>query len=246
MVPNGYDLYFATVATAAAALIGLLFVAVSLREESIFGGKARAAGEALAIMAFIGLVNSFTVAVLALIPDTNVGFAAIVLAVISIVGIMRMNNRLHTARNWFVLAITLAAYGAQAVYGAVLIAQPHAVGGLPSLAYILLITLVVSLQRAWSLLRGRHLTEEHSDSGPATFRTARTRAGATSTSLEVCIGLPPPPSPPTTTHSSSTSTARLSPLCPAPAAGRSTVTRPTPPSSHAIRADGGTGLLCTS
>jgi transposase-like protein len=35
-------LYFATVATAAAALIGLLFVAVSLREEPIFGGKARA------------------------------------------------------------------------------------------------------------------------------------------------------------------------------------------------------------
>jgi hypothetical protein len=31
--------------------------------------------------------------------------------VISIVGIMQMNNRLHTARNWFVLAITLAAYG---------------------------------------------------------------------------------------------------------------------------------------
>jgi hypothetical protein len=54
------------------------------------------------------------------------------------------------------------------------------------------------------------------------------------------------PSPPTTTHSISTSTARLSPLCPAPAAGRSTVTRPTPPSSHAVRADGGTGLLCTS
>jgi hypothetical protein len=33
---------------------------------------------------------------------------------------------------------------------------------------------------------------------------------------------------------------------PAPAAGRSTVTRPTPPSGHAARADGGTGLLCTS
>jgi hypothetical protein len=33
---------------------------------------------------------------------------------------------------------------------------------------------------------------------------------------------------------------------PRTAAGRSTVTRPAPPSSHAVRADGGTGLLCTS
>jgi len=167
MVPDRYDLYFATVATGAAALIGLLFVAISLREESIFGGKARAAGEALAIMAFIGLVNSFTVALLALIPDANAGIAAIVLAVVSIVGIMRMNNRLHIARNGLVLAISLAAYGAQAVYGVVLIAQPHAVGGLPSLAYILFVTLVVSLQRAWSLRRGQHLAGEPDDSRPA-------------------------------------------------------------------------------
>jgi hypothetical protein len=168
MVPDRYDLYFATVATAAAALIGLLFVAISLREESIFGGKAKAAGEALAILAFIGLVNSFTVALLALIPGTNAGIAAIVLAVVSIVGVMRMNNRLHTARNGLVLAITLAAYGAQAVYGIVLIAQPHAAGGLLSLAYILFVTLVVSLQRAWSLLRGQHLAEKSDDSRPAT------------------------------------------------------------------------------
>ena len=59
MVPGAYDAYFAAMATAAAALIGLLFVAVSVRDDTIFGPRAMPGGEALAVTAFIGLVSSF-------------------------------------------------------------------------------------------------------------------------------------------------------------------------------------------
>ncbi len=65
-----YDAYLGAVATAAAALIGLLFVAVSVRDDTIFGPNAIPGGEALAITAFIGLVNSFVVSLLGLIPAT--------------------------------------------------------------------------------------------------------------------------------------------------------------------------------
>ena len=58
MVPNVYDAYLGAVATAAAALIGLLFVAVSVRDDTIFGPKAIPGGEALAITAFTGLADS--------------------------------------------------------------------------------------------------------------------------------------------------------------------------------------------
>jgi hypothetical protein len=54
MVPGAYDAYFGAAATASAALIGLLFVAVSVRDDSIFGPKATPGGEALAIIAFTG------------------------------------------------------------------------------------------------------------------------------------------------------------------------------------------------
>ena len=47
-----YDAYLGAVATAAAALIGLLFVAVSVRDDTIFGPSAIPGGEALAITAF--------------------------------------------------------------------------------------------------------------------------------------------------------------------------------------------------
>jgi hypothetical protein len=76
MVPSAYDAYFTAAATAGAALIGLLFVAVSVRDETIFGPEAIPGGEALAITAFTCLVNSFVVSLLALIPRTNIGIAA--------------------------------------------------------------------------------------------------------------------------------------------------------------------------
>ena len=100
-------------ATAAAALIGLLFVAVSVRDDTIFGPNAMPGGEALAITAFTGLVNSFVVSLLGLIPKINIGEPAVIMAVISIVAIVRLQRRLHTGRNLIVLAITLLAYAAQ-------------------------------------------------------------------------------------------------------------------------------------
>src|SRR6266513_5532860 len=73
MVPAVYDAYLAAMATAAAALIGLLFVAVSVRDDTIFGPNAIPGGEALSITAFTGLVNSFVVSLLGLIPKINIG-----------------------------------------------------------------------------------------------------------------------------------------------------------------------------
>jgi hypothetical protein len=48
VVPGSYVAYFTGAATAAGALIGLLFVAVSLRPDSIFGTTATAQGRLIA------------------------------------------------------------------------------------------------------------------------------------------------------------------------------------------------------
>jgi hypothetical protein len=156
MVPGVYDAYFAAMATAAAALIGLLFVAVSVRDDTIFGPKAMPGGEALAITAFTGLVSSFVVSLLGLIPKVNIGEPAVIMAVIGIVAIVRLQRRLHTGRNVIVLAITLLAYAAQFGFGVLLLVDPHS-DQLLNLSIIVFVTLIVSLQRAWSLLKGKHL-----------------------------------------------------------------------------------------
>jgi hypothetical protein len=157
MVPGVYDAYLAAMATAAAALIGLLFVAVSVRDDTIFGPNAMPGGEALAITAFTGLVNSFVVSLLGLIPHTNIGEPAVIMAVISIVAIVRLQRRLHIGRNPIVLAIALLTYAAQLGLGVLLLVDPHDSDQLINLSIIVFVTLIVSLQRAWSLLRGRHL-----------------------------------------------------------------------------------------
>ena len=157
MVPGVYDAYFATLATAAAALIGLLFVAVSVRDDTIFGPNAMPGGEALAITAFTGLVNSFVVSLLGLIPKVNIGEPAVIAAVITIVTIARLQQRLHARRSLLVGAVTLLACAVQFVLGVLLLVNPQNSNLLINLCFVVFATLIVSLQRAWSLLRGRHL-----------------------------------------------------------------------------------------
>ena len=157
MVPGAYDAYFGAAATASAALIGLLFVAVSVRDDSIFGPKATPGGEALAIIAFTGLVNSFVVSLLGLIPKVNIGEPAVIAAVIGVVATVRLQRRLHASRNLIVLVVTLLAYAAQFGYGVLLILNPHDSDQLINLSFIVFVTLILSLQRAWSLLKGKHL-----------------------------------------------------------------------------------------
>jgi hypothetical protein len=163
MVPGVYDAYFAALATAAAALIGLLFVAVSVRDDTIFGPHAMPGGEALAITAFTGLVNSFVVSLLGLIPKVNIGEPAVIMAVISTVAIIRLQRRLHTGKNLMVLAITLLVYAAQLGFGVLLLVDSHDSEQLINLSIIVSVTLIVSLQRAWSLLKGKHLVSRERD-----------------------------------------------------------------------------------
>ena len=79
------------------------------------------------------------------------------MAVLSIVAIVRLQRRLHAGRSLIVLAITLLAYAAQFGLGVLLLVDSHDSDQLINLSIIIFVTLIVSLQRAWSLLRGKHL-----------------------------------------------------------------------------------------
>jgi hypothetical protein len=77
VVPAEFTGYFTAAAAAAGVLIGLLFAAVSVRSDTIFGDDASAAGRAQAGSAFISLSNCFFVS-LALIPQAGLGAVATV------------------------------------------------------------------------------------------------------------------------------------------------------------------------
>jgi hypothetical protein len=153
MVPHAYADYFAAAATAAAALIGLLFVAVSPRDDDIFGERALPGNEALAISAFTGLVNAFFVSLLALIPQIDIGWAAGVMAMISIGSMISLHRRLSTTTRLGTSLLTYVAYTAQLVVAAVLIVRPAEHDVLGYLTYILIASMAAALERAWLLIK---------------------------------------------------------------------------------------------
>jgi hypothetical protein len=97
------------------------------------------------------------VSLLGLIPKTNIGEPAVIMAVISLVGIVRLQRRLHAGGSLIVLPVTLLAYAAQLGLGVLLLVDPHDSDQLVNLSIVVFVTLIVSLQRAWSLLKGKHL-----------------------------------------------------------------------------------------
>ncbi|MGP6157844.1 MAG: hypothetical protein ACLPYS_10130 [Vulcanimicrobiaceae bacterium] len=78
--------FFAASVGAAAALIGLLFVAITFAPEKIFGSKADAQKQGQASGAFIALANVFFVSLAALIPR----FSTEVIIVIALVSIWQI------------------------------------------------------------------------------------------------------------------------------------------------------------
>ena len=160
MVPDSFIGYFTGAATAAAALIGLLFVAVSLRPEAVIGKGASAKAQAVAGSAFTALVNSFFVSLIATIPSTNLGYTAVVMALVSLYSTFRLHRGLGKGESAGAqLTLAVAAYLTQLVAGVFLIDSPGRQSLVYTIAYVVVAAFAAALGRAWSLVQGRHTAQ---------------------------------------------------------------------------------------
>ncbi len=168
MVPEGYSGYFAAGASSAAALVGLLFVAISLRPDSVFGDNAQAGGRALAGSTFTSLINAFFLSFLALIPGIDLGYPAAVLALACLYQTVRLHRRLNrTEAHPVLLALSLASFGGELVASIVLVLNPHEQDAMQVLVYLVVASFSVALSRAWALLQGRHIRRDDQESAAA-------------------------------------------------------------------------------
>jgi hypothetical protein len=150
---------------ASAALIGLLFVSVSIAPERVFGRQAEAGRQALALSAFTALANAFFVSFSGLIPNLSFGVFVVIaggvaasqtLALLALLPNWRHERTL--VRSLGLFAISAAIYGYEIAIGVRLIFAPTDVGALTVLLELLLGTYSIGLARAWQLLgapRGR-------------------------------------------------------------------------------------------
>lgn len=156
-----YVPFFSASAGAAAALIGLLFVAISLARDPIFGPDGDPVKEASVSSAFTALTNSFLLALVALLPDTDLGLVALVLAggsviqMTQLVSLVRRSPRAALPRQILLLFGSFVIYGFEGFFGAKLMANPHDGAALSTLAVDMLPLFGIALARAWALVSAR-------------------------------------------------------------------------------------------
>ncbi|HZC06438.1 MAG TPA: hypothetical protein VE338_12450 [Ktedonobacterales bacterium] len=175
MVPAIFANYFLASSGAGAALIGLLFVAVSLRPDKTLGGEAHPLRMGVASGAFTALTNAFFVSMSALIPLANVGDMVVIISAVDIIVTLALGRsvlwsitrprgaaaqaqtlpRSAAARVLATLGISGLLYAYEGVTGVGLLLHPRDVGFTFTLTEILLGVYAVGLVRAWELLGGQ-------------------------------------------------------------------------------------------
>jgi len=164
VVPESIHEFFVASGGAAGALIGLLFVALSVASERI----ARApAGEqqvhriraAAALTAFI---NALTVSLFSLIPGHKIGPAAmavgasgLVFVLASLLSLIRL-RQMHwrTVRDSVFLAGLAVVFVFQLIEGWDVSAQPGNFGAVQTIAVLVVLCFLIGISRSWELIGG--------------------------------------------------------------------------------------------
>ena len=163
MVPVSYHDFFGGCATVAGALIGLLFVAISVSPEKLTGERASADHQVKAGAAFSALVNTMVIALVALLPRANLGPASIALAAAGLAttaGLIIFLYREHQERiqpsDISLLVVLLVLYGLQLADGIQLDGASGNVSNVSSQGVLLLAFFLFAIARAWQLVGARN------------------------------------------------------------------------------------------
>lgn len=154
MVPRSYLEFMVTSAGAAGAMIGLLFVVVSLRTQLIFGKNAPKKARTLASASFVGLVNAFSLSLLAIVPQTNIGKVMCVLALFCLYNTITLHLRTFgVTTQWRIFIVSVLNYLAELAGGITLIVRPHTEWIVGGLCYVIFASFIIALNRAWLLIK---------------------------------------------------------------------------------------------
>ena len=160
MVTPEFQAFFLASSGASAALIGLLFVGVSIDPVRVFGEKADARRQAQAVSAFSALVNAFFISMTSLIPGIIVGLVVTIVSIASSLQLLGLLVRVPpdrgglvpSLRGGFLFLASAAIYGTELYLGIQLWIKPTETAALTGLLEVLLGAYAIGLGRAWQLL----------------------------------------------------------------------------------------------
>jgi hypothetical protein len=153
MVPAELKDFIVASTGASASFIGLLFVAMSFITDNGDKDKKRVATERiLAESSYIALLNVFFVSLVALIPDTTIGYVTVIMAVLGLSNSIRLTHSgIKDGVNWGILSISTLLYTFEAIYGVYILFHHNQVIGKYTIMTIILFLFGAALGRAWEL-----------------------------------------------------------------------------------------------
>ena len=161
MVPDSFTAFFAASAGVTGALIGLLFVAISVGADAA-AEERRLEFDVRAGRAFSALTDALVVSLFALVPGTNLGNTAVVVALVGFTScialglmLLRAHGVVHRTRQLVMLGVQGLVFVYQAVVGWQLASHPHDEHALRSLATLTVVFLLIGMARSWQLIGGR-------------------------------------------------------------------------------------------
>jgi hypothetical protein len=165
MVPASFHDFFNGCASVAGALIGLLFVALSVGQEKLTGADARTEHQVRAAAAFSALVNTLVIALVGLLPDASLGDAAIILAgagLATTVGLIITLYREHQQRvgrgDVRMLALLLVLYVLQLANAVQLNGSARDLSGLSRQGGLAIVFFLFGIARSWQLVGARNVS----------------------------------------------------------------------------------------
>jgi hypothetical protein len=163
MVPDSVHDFFVASGPVAGALIGLLFVAVSVAARRLSDDKAGAQLHRVrAVGALTAFTNALAVSLLALIPGHKIALAAIYVAAFgllfvaaALVSLIRVHQlRWTTLRDGLFLLALVVTFVVQLVEGSDILARPDNPAAVNTIALPVVVCFLIGIARSWELIGG--------------------------------------------------------------------------------------------
>jgi uncharacterized membrane protein YecN with MAPEG domain len=170
VVPEDFHDFFVASAGVAGALIGLLFVAISVAAGRLSHPEASGQLHRIrALAALTSFTNALSVSLFALLPGEKIGVTALVVAIIglafvaaSLLSLIRLRQvRWATVRDGFFLVSLAATFIYQLIAGLSVANQPGDSGSVDAIAILVIVSFIIGISRAWELIGGPSIGIAH-------------------------------------------------------------------------------------
>jgi hypothetical protein len=165
VVPDSFRDFFVGSAGVAGALIGLLFVALSVSPEKLSGAAATTEYQIQAGAAFSALINTLVIALVGLLPSANLAEVSLILACAGLAttaGLIIALWREHSAKishgDRRMVGILVILYALQLANGWQMGSAPKGDTGFARLGGLAILFFVFSITRSWQLVGARHFS----------------------------------------------------------------------------------------